>query len=520
MQLGALAHAVGATPAGGDAADPGVEVTGVAVDSRRVEPGDLFVAVSGEHDDGMAHLTEALARGAVAVCVGPNGTAVAGVQAIVVADPRATLPALAATVYGHAERAVRLVGITGTLGKTSTALLVQAALRASHQRVGVIGSLGVRARGAVIDTGMTTPDAPAIHRALRMMVDAGVDTVVMEVTSHALAQHRVDGLPIALGVFTNLVLDEHLEFHPTPEDYLRTKVRFFELLRDGAPLVVNHDDPLVRREVAVAVARSPRPVIGVSAAGDPTADVLVEGAQAGAAGTALALRVTRAIPRLTGEALEPCVIPLVVPVFGVQHVENVALAASAALVAGGTPDGVAGAVAEIAPIRRRMEIVRSAAPVVLDDTCGNPRTLRAVFRSIRAIPHEHLRIAFGIRGMRGTTINHRLATTLGELVRQHEAETDVPVERLVVTASEDTAGARDRVAPEERDAVVGTLRAAGVQFDYSPTLEEAVRRTLAGWHAGDLVLLLGAQGMDEAATVTLSALGDDGRLTRRAEASG
>ena len=251
-----------------------VDVTGIAVDSRQVRPGDLFVAQPGAKADGLAFVPEAKARGAVAVCA---PAAVPAFPTIVVPDPRGAVARLAATLHRHPARELRLIGITGSLGKTSTALLIQSALAASGAPVGVIGSLGVMIQGRVADTGMTTPDAPAIHRALRHMVDSGVTTAVMEVTSHGIALRRVAGLSFGLGALTNLVPDEHLDFHGTAEHYLRTKARFFQMLDDGAPLVVNHDDPGVRSLVAEAGVERVRPVVSVSAAGDPAAAVGVTG---------------------------------------------------------------------------------------------------------------------------------------------------------------------------------------------------------------------------------------------------
>jgi UDP-N-acetylmuramoyl-L-alanyl-D-glutamate--2,6-diaminopimelate ligase len=150
-----------------------------------------------------------------------------------------------------------------------------------------------------------------------------------------------------------------------------------------------------------------------------------------------------------------------------------------------------------------MEVVRAASPVVLDDTVGNPRSLHSVLATIRAIPHAGLRIAFGIRGSRGAAINRRLASALAHGLRAAGNSA-----RLVVTASEDVAGGRDRVREEEREAVLGVLRSEGVAFDYEPALRAAVRRVLDGCGEGDLVLLLGAQGMDAAAEMAREALGN------------
>ncbi len=446
--LSSLAAEVSGTLRGAD-----LEVAGIAVDSRHVVPGDLFVVQRGSRADGSAFVPEALKRGAVAACaIDP----VPGLPTIVVREPRAAVPLLSAALYGHPARSMCLIGITGTLGKTSTALLIQAALAASHIPIGVIGSLGVRIHGRVADTGMTTPDAPAIHRALRRMLDSGVSTAVIEVTSHGIALRRVAGLPLALGVVTNLVPDEHLDFHRTTEHYLKTKARFLDMLTDGAPVVINQDDARVVAMVEESLARRSRPVVRVTCGDDPAASTAVAGLRSDASGSAFALELRAPLPRLDGGMLEACGVPLVLPVFGVHQVANAALAATAALVAGGSPVGVTEAVAEMAPIRRRMEIVRDAGPVVLDDTVGNPRTLAAVFDSIGAIRHRGLRIVFGIRGSRGPDINRRLALALAELVQARSAAGPVT---LVITSSDDSAGPRDRVRPEEREAVLDALRA-------------------------------------------------------------
>lgn len=473
-------------------------MSGIAVDSRQVQPGDLFVAQRGARTDGARFLPEAVTRGAVAAC---SAEPLPTLPTLVAPDPRGAVPRLAATLYGHPAERLRLVGITGTLGKTSTALLVQSALAASGVRVGVIGSLGVRHRGQVADTGMTTPDAPSIHRALRQMVEAGVTTAVLEVTSHGIALGRVAGLTFVVGALTNLVPDEHLDFHGTPEHYLRTKARFFGMLRPGAPLVVNQDDAHVRRLLAESDVARAHPIVGVSPGGSADADVAVAGLRSDAAGSVFALEVRRALPRADGTVLEPGAVPLVLPVLGVHQVANAALAAVVALLAGGVPSGVTESVAEQAPIRRRMEVVRAAAPIVLDDTVGNPRSLEAVFATIRAIPHGTLRIVFGVRGSRGAAINRRLATTLARGVRATAGAV-----RLVVTASEDVAGARDRVRQEEREAVLAVLRSEGIAFEYQPALRAAVAEMLDGSGERDLVLLLGAQGMDGAAALVRETL--------------
>ena len=476
MRLSALAAAVGGRPAGGDP-----DISGIQLDSRRVRPGDLFVAIPGARADGARFAAEAIGRGAVAVC---GVTAVDGVPFLAVDNPRESLALLAATFFGHPARDLPVIGITGSLGKTSTALLIEQALAASGMSVGVIGSLGIRFAGLVVETGMTTPEAPAIHGALRDMVSRGADAAVMEVTSHSLLLRRVASIELAMAAITNLVPDEHLEFHPTPEHYIATKIRIFELLIPGAPVVVNVDDAISRRVTRPLGSRA----IDVTLATTP-AHVRVKDLRMGAQGSTFTLDIGAVPPDARHRGLVPGALALRLPILGRQQVANAAIAATVALLAGATPEGVAAALAHAEPMHRRMEVLRPAGPFILDDTVGHPESIEAVFEAVREMPRRALHAVYAIRGTRGTAINERNAAALAREVQAAGAT-------LIVTASEDAADARNRVTDEEREAVVSTLRDAGVQFRFEPTLAAAVQSARGATGEDDLLLLLGAQGMD------------------------
>ncbi|MGQ0714582.1 MAG: Mur ligase family protein [Gemmatimonadaceae bacterium] len=482
MRLSALARAIGVPVSGDDR-----EVTGISLDSRQVQPGQLFVAIPGANTDGTRFIPDALQRGAVAVCATRPWD---GVPSIVVEDPRDALATLASEFHGHPARELRMIGITGSLGKTSTALLLETIVGAAGEKVGVIGSLGIRFEGHVVETGMTTPEAPAIHSSLRYFTAQGAGAAVMEVTSHSILLKRVARLEYDLGLLTNIVPYEHLEFHPTPEHYVRTKTRFFSMLKPGAPLVVNDDDPTAR-EVSAGL---DRPVIGVSLRSRATAAVHAERVRMDADGSTFALHVRRDLPLLDGGEVPPQTIPLALPILGRQQVANAALAATAALIAGVPSPTIAYALAGVEPMHRRMHILYEDGPVLLDDTVGNPESIRAVFEAIRAIPHHNLRVAYAIRGSRGPEVNERNAEALAR-------EVGSMVATLIVTASEDHASERDRVGDEERDAVLRTLEARNVPHVYEPTLQRAVERAVEGALRGDLIALLGAQGMDNGAEI-------------------
>ena len=539
VRLSVLARASGARLEG-----PDVEIAAVTHDSRAVRPGTLFVAIPGAKVDGMQFVPQALESGAVAVCA---TSAVPGTPTLVTDDPRSALALLAAELHGHPDREMALVGLTGSLGKTSTALLTEAALTGSGEMVGVIGSLGIRLGRSVVETGMTTPEAPAIHGALRSMVDRGARVAVMEVTSHSIrlrrvrglefaagaltnivpdehlefhptpeapAIHgalrsmvdrgarvavmevtshsirlrRVRGLEFAAGALTNIVPDEHLEFHPTPEHYIRTKMQFFDMLAPGAPLVVNVDDEVARRVTRDLT----RPVIDVSADGANGAHVtaVLEGMDGD--GSRFTLRVRRPLPGANGREVAPITLTLRIPLLGEQQVANAAIAATLALVVGAEPASIAHGLATAAPIRRRMQLLRASSPMVLDDTVGNPESIRAVIATARRLAPRRLRVVYALRGSRGPVINARNVRTLVELLGD---------DMLVVTEADESAGPRDRVKKEERDAACEALRASGREVIREARLDAAIERVLDGAGEGDLVLLLGAQGMDGGAEI-------------------
>jgi UDP-N-acetylmuramoyl-L-alanyl-D-glutamate--2,6-diaminopimelate ligase len=231
VSLPLLAAQVGAVPAyGAGIAD--LRVMGVTQRAQDAGPGDLFAALAGSTTHGARYAVDAIARGAVAVLTDAAGVAeitdrAGEVPVLVHPAPRTVLGELAATVYRHPSERVAVIGITGTSGKTTTAYLVEAGLRAAGRTAGLIGTIGIRVDGTDVPGDLTTPEAPALQALLAVMAERGVDTVVMEVSSHALALSRVDGVRFAVGGFTNLSRD-HLDFHPSMADYFEAKARLFD----------------------------------------------------------------------------------------------------------------------------------------------------------------------------------------------------------------------------------------------------------------------------------------------------
>jgi UDP-N-acetylmuramoyl-L-alanyl-D-glutamate--2,6-diaminopimelate ligase len=263
--LGDVARAIGATCSANDAP---VSVTGLCQDSRKVAEGDLFVARSGAKTDGWRFIADALARGAVAVLAEAGSPpAPPAVPVLYVKDVRPALARASAVIYGDPTARLEVVGITGTNGKTTTSFLVRAAIVASGKRAGLLGTVGYGFEDWEIEAPNTTPEADDIARIASEMLSRGATHLVMEVSSHALAQARVDAVRFGVAAFTNLTQD-HLDFHGDMHTYGVAKARLFLELRPRIS-VVNVDDPFG----AELAGRLQSPVIRVSSAVGADADV-------------------------------------------------------------------------------------------------------------------------------------------------------------------------------------------------------------------------------------------------------
>jgi UDP-N-acetylmuramoyl-L-alanyl-D-glutamate--2,6-diaminopimelate ligase len=461
-----------------------LDVGRIRSDSRSVQPGDIFVAIPGEDEDGGRFIPDAVASGAIAIVA--ESDVDAPIPVIRVADARLALAELAAESLGRPADSLWLAGITGTLGKTSVLTMLDSILSTAGIPVGTVGSLGIRFAGQEDVTPNTTPGALELQTAMADMVASGVRVMAMEVTSHALVQGRVHGLMYDVGVFTNLAMLEHLEYHGSFAGYAQAKLRYFDHLKQNAPIIYAAGD----RAVRAAVQRHPGVKVGV---GSGNALVSVRRDALSVDGTRITLNVRRALPRLGGGALPPCAFEVGLAALGRTNIMNASLAAAAGLCLGADVAAVQSALAALEPARRRMQVVQRTGPVVIDDTVGHPDSITGIFEVVQRVRHQRLHVVFGIRGQRGPIINQRDAEALEIWFRK------VPVHTLVVTSAADTADERNSVEESERAAFVTVLERAGLPHRHTDRLEDALQLVKDTAGERDLVLLLGAQGMDAAA---------------------
>ena len=219
----------------------GREITSITYDSRKVRPGTLFIAIAGENEDGHDYIFEALDAGAVAVMANGRAPETDVVPVIQVKNPRAIMSKVAANFYNNPSKDLKIVGITGTNGKTSTALLVDHIVNTCGIPCSSMGTLGFKTPSGLMSTGFTTPESVEIQQIFQTLKKGGINHIVMEISSHALELHRVDNVEVDIAVFTNLSQD-HLDFHGDMEQYFQSKLRLFTHLDSSKTIVVNNDD--------------------------------------------------------------------------------------------------------------------------------------------------------------------------------------------------------------------------------------------------------------------------------------
>ena len=481
MTLGELLAGLGDLAPGADALPGPVGsrlVKGLVYDSRRVVPGSVFIGLKGQKTDGAAFAIQALSKGAIAVVAeGPRPTGAPGAPWITVEDGRRAMARLAAVYWGWPSRDTRVVGITGTNGKTTTAYLLSALFEAAGIRCGMLGTVVYRVGREERAATRTTPEAVDMQQMLREMVRAGCGACVMEVSSHALSQHRVDDTHFAAAVFTNLTRD-HLDFHGDMESYFAAKRRLFEMLPHQAPAVVNLDDP----RGAVIAAASPRTV---TYAADRTADVYPRG-------------VSHTLRGLAFEAVTPRgVLSVRSRLVGRPNVYNI-LAAVATAVALDVPSAaIEQGLAELPGVPGRFEVVSAAEDdiTVVVDYAHTDDALKNLLETARPLASQRLITVFGCGGERDRTKRPLMGAVAARL------------SDLVIITSDNPRGEDPEQIIEEvkRGLVVPADRARPGEARHAPkytpprttphmTIADrklAIERAVALARPGDVVLLAG-----------------------------
>ncbi len=500
MTFGALLAAAPATKDAAATVDPrlaGRDVSAIAYDSRRAQPSSVFVAMRGERADGVSFAQQAVARGAMAVIAEtPNpGLSVAW---IVVPDARQAIAELAAAFFDHPSDAMKVVGITGTNGKTTTSYLLQAIFESAGVRCGRIGTVGYSVAGEERTAPHTTPEAPDLQAMLREMVNAGSGACAMEVSSHALVLRRVDAMRFAAAIFTNLTRD-HLDFHGNMDAYFEAKRRLFHMLPPGGVGAINADDSRAATLVEVA----PRPVTyGI----DRPADVMPGPIDMSIDGLSFEVRTPRGLLQIHSRLV------------GRPNVYNI-LSAVAASVALDLPfDAIERGIGALQHVPGRFQVVSLEADDVriVVDYAHTDDALRNLLETARPLAPARVITVFGCGGDRDRSKRPLMGAVAARL-------SDV----VILTSDNPRGEDPDRIIDEIQRGIAAGSQRSSAKAPQVLTITDrraAIDRAVKDARAGDLVLIAG-KGHERTQTIGTRVLPFDdvevarGALARRRSGS-
>lgn len=427
-------------------------LAGITDDSRQVTSGCAFVAIPGTEADGHSFLAAARAAGAAMAIV--ERDAGLDMPLALVADARRAAAAAAAAFYGDPSRRLRLVGVTGTNGKTTTVSLAHAVLNKTVGRAASIGTVGVRLgeNNALSAGGLTTPGPIELQRVLGELAADGVQCVAMEVSSHSLVQRRVDGLEFEVAVFTTFTRD-HLDFHGTMDDYFRAKALLAQMVAPNGTVVVNADDP------AWAELAPDRTMLTFGLAA--TAHVRATGVTLMARGSDWTLEI--------GGERDPVSLPLI----GAVNISNALAAASIAHAMGATTADIARALGAVPQVPGRLEVI-SDSPLTLRDYAHTPDALERALAEMRRLGDGRVIVVFGCGGDRD-----RGKRPIMGAIAAREAEV------AIVTSDNPRSEDPERIIDE---IVAGMPRAS---YERIEDRRDAIERALTMARPGDVVLIAG-----------------------------
>lgn len=477
---------------------PDITIHSIQFDSRKVKAGDLFVAESGGSVDGHNFIQNAVENGAVAA-VGTRQMSIPNAPYIRVEDAREALAYLAASYYDHPARKLTVVGVTGTDGKTTTSNLIHHILKTAGIQAGMISTVNAVIGDEEIDTGfhVTTPEATDIQRYLSRMVDAGLSTVVLETTSHGLAQHRVTGCEYDIAVVTNIT-HEHLDYHGTYESYQAAKGRMFESLANTSPkangnprlAVLNRDDQSYGYLDALVATN--KVTYGLEGNVDLTANEIIstpKGVDFVARGKGFEQRVHCNLP-------------------GKYNVSNCLAAMSAALGLGIDPQIIARGIDSLKGIAGRMEVIdlgQSFDAIV--DFAHTPNALKRAIETAREMTKGRVIAVFGSAGLRDRQKRRMMAEVSVNLA-------DI----TILTAEDPRTESLDAILAQMADAAQSAGGIENKTFYRVPDRGEAIRLGVKLAKPGDLVMACG-KGHEQSMCFDTTEYAWDDRTAMRAALS-
>lgn len=454
--------------------------------SQKVKQQALFLAITGFKTDGHQYIREAINQGAVAIIGEKRHQVPPTIPYIQVTDSRRALAKLAAKFYNYPSQQLRLIGVTGTAGKTTTTAMIDSIANQVVSSTGMIGTLDTKIGTKYYSHPhkCTTPNALVLHKRLAQMKQQGIDYATLEVSSHALKLNRVQEINFDLGIFTNLSAD-HLKFHQTFTDYYNSKAQLFKNLNQDGIAILNLDDqstPDLINEI-----NANHFTYGINKLAHLTAHNIIATKQ----GLDFKITLTQPLTTLYGKTINPTTIKLQLSILGYHNIYNTLAAVAAGLVLGFDITTIKEGLKKFTGVKRRMEIIYDKDFTIIDDFAHNPASLTANFKTIEQLNYNRLIIVHFLKGNRGVQANQTNAQVITEW------SNNLNLKEIITTKSQTKVKAKNKVLSAEEAAFTKIIKKENIKITNQKQLKPAIKLGLQKINQNDILLLLGGPGLDQ-----------------------
>lgn len=470
-----------------------IDIKGVTCDYRKVEPGYVFVDAEEDALSGNLHIKYALERGATAIYTGRNlETLPENVPVIKVQNPKKALAKLLSKFYGYPSEKINVIGVTGSNGKTVTSHMIEKIIKTAGYNTGLIDTVSIVLGGEKYPGRSNSYDSETLQELLARMVAKKIYATVLEVSLHQLVNYSVDSIDFNVAVHTVVSQEERKNINVMR--YL------FNMLPSGGTAIINTDDPYG----LALVKQNPMPLIITYGLGSK-ATITASSIDVSNTGVTYTCCLQRSFTNMLGNDVEPQEIPIRLRVPGRHNVYNSLAAVAVGLLFGVKGEVIQKALEDFKGVWRRMQIIYDNEFTVIDSFTHNPASYDAVFETVQSMDFNNLIIVAAVRGRGGTEINREN----GAAVR-HWASL-LGAKEVIVTSSQDATESNYSVSNEEKEAFLQGIKGGQVDIKYFDSLEEALNRMLSGVGRGDMVVLMGAEGMNRAQDILMEKLNPESK---------
>ncbi|MGI8313689.1 Mur ligase family protein [Halobacillus mangrovi] len=470
-----------------------LDITGLAYNSRSVQPGNVFVCIKGFKTDGHTYIAEAVSNGAVAIVVEDYQDEWKETPQYKVADSRKALAALSDAFYNHPSQALKTIGITATNGKTSTSFMTNAILEQHGLKTGLIGTVVVKYGDYSEPTKLTTPESLDLHHYFAQMRDQDVSHVTMEVSSSALDLSRVGSVDFDI-VTLNNISREHIDLHGSFEEYFNSKA---SLIRNAGPdkwAILNLDD-----EYSASLVDETKAKLLTFSVETGDGDLICKDLDLSTGRAKFTVEIRK--PFTVGSTTyEPMEFDIALSTPGYHSVYNSMVAIAAGLLNEVPITTIQEGLKAFGGVERRFEMVFEEDFKILDDHFANYGNINVTLSTLQQMDYANLKLVYAIRGSRGVTVNRENAQAIKEWAPK------LGLTEVIATLSQSHVTEKDEVQEEEVRVFQEMMDEAGIKVDLYKELDDAIHHALSEVNTDDVVLLAGCQGMDPGAKIALEQL--------------